>query len=77
MLPESGDVKGGLTVDDTNEPVTDQSGDWEYDMAHDEIPPADVAPTQAEPSEPTSVPGGPADSDGDYQYDLAHDIPKG
>ena len=54
-------------------PGNETSGDYAYDMAHDDVSPQEAGTTRTQPeaSEPTE----PPDSDGDWSYDLAHEVP--
>ncbi|HEY0486819.1 MAG TPA: hypothetical protein VGD72_11275 [Mycobacteriales bacterium] len=55
--------------------MTDQSEDYEYDLAHEATPGAPAPHDRHEP--PHHAYGGTQtdDGDGDYGYDLAHDVP--
>jgi len=52
------------------------SGDYAYDMAHDDVTPQEARSTRAPATQPRDPePTEPPDSDGDYSYDLAHEVP--
>ena len=57
----------------TGRDETDSGGDYEYDLAHEEV----SGPEAREPEQPAvPEPRMPEDeAGGDYSYDLAHDIP--
>jgi len=53
------------------------SGDYAYDLAHEDLSPPAPQPTRTPyPDAPASVPEEVPDSDGDYSYDLAHEVPR-
>ena len=49
------------------------SGDFSYDMAHEDLPASGDTPAPSTPEQP-SVPE-TSDTSGDLSYDLAHEIP--
>ena len=59
-------------------PGEESSGDYSYDMAHDETAVNAAPSTGTEPASPPVVVATetPADQDRDYSYDMAHDIPR-
>jgi len=50
------------------------SGDYSYDLAHDEVP-ASGAAQPGRPPGPAGTPEHGEDTGGDYSYDLAHEVP--
>ena len=57
----------------TGRDEADTGGDYEYDLAHDDVTGAE-APARREPE--AAQPQVPQDdTGGDYSYDLAHDVP--
>ncbi len=59
-------------------PPADDSGDLEYDLAHEAVSPpgpAGAASTRRTHGPSAEVPTRTDDADGDLGYDLAHDVP--
>jgi hypothetical protein len=53
------------------------SGDYAYDMAHDDVSPHEAGATRTPATDTQAAePTEPPDSDGDYSYDLAHEVPR-
>ena len=60
-----------------DEAMSETSGDYEYDLAHEDLPvPAPTSGRTPSGEAPESAPEGPPDADGDYSYDLAHEVPQ-
>ena len=61
----------------TNTPQPEErSGDYSYDLAHEDLPgPHDEDDRRAHPAPVSTATQTPEYADGDYSYDLAHDIP--
>ena len=61
----------------TNTPQSEQrSGDYSYDLAHEDVQGSPGVGVRRAHSAPVStVTQTPEYADGDYSYDLAHDIP--